>query len=250
MPPEPTEPTVVGVPSPRVDPRAAVPAQGEEPGTGEPRADEPLVRRLRAGDESAFGEIVDGWSPVMLRVARSYVSTEASAEEVVQETWLAVVRGLDRFEGRSSLRTWVFRILTNLGKTRGVRESRTTPWSSLGPDDEGGPTVDPSRFRSPDDKWPNNWTPVGMPQAWEPSPEDATLAGEIREQLAVALLQLPERQRTVVSLRDVHGLSADEVCSALSISAANQRVLLHRARARLRAELESYYRGLSSVMGS
>ncbi len=205
------------------------------------RPDDQLVARLRAGDPDAFVEIVDGWSSTMLRVARSFVSTEASAEEIVQETWLAVVRGLDGFEGRSSLRTWVFRILSNLAKTRGVREARTVPWSSLSLDDEG-PTVDPDRFRGPDDdRWPGHWTEAGQPQPWHTSPVASAIGGEIRQMLAAALQLLPDRQRTVVSLRDIHGLSAEEVCTTLGISAANQRVLLHRARARLRSALEEYY---------
>ncbi|MGZ4594292.1 MAG: RNA polymerase sigma factor [Actinomycetes bacterium] len=202
--------------------------------------DEVLVGRLRAGDADAFAEVVDGWSTTMLRVARSFVSTEASAEEIVQETWLAVVRGLDGFEGRSSLRTWVFRILSNLAKTRGVREARTVPWSSITVDDDE-PTVDPHRFRGPDEQWPGGWTVAGLPRPWEPSPLASVMAGEIRQMLAVALQLLPDRQRTVVSLRDIHGLSSDEVCATLGISAANQRVLLHRARARLRTALEDYY---------
>jgi RNA polymerase sigma-70 factor (ECF subfamily) len=187
---------------------------------------------------------------MMLRLARTFVSTDASAQEVVQETWLAVVRGLDRFEGRSTVKTWVFRILTNLGKTRGVREARSVPLSSLSPTDTVATTVDPSRFRGADDEWSNHWTPVGSPRAWSPSPEAAALSGEIRSQVASALQELPERQRTVVSLRDVDGLSADEVCVALDISSANQRVLLHRGRARLRQTLEDYYRGLMPMMSS
>lgn len=205
--------------------------------------DHELVSRLRAGDEAAFTHVVEGWSRAMLRVARSYVSTEATAEEIVQETWLAVFRGLVGFEERSSLRTWVFRILINLARTRGVREARAVPWSSLGPPEIGRPSVGVDRFRGQDDEDTRQWTRVGQPRPWEPSPEDAALAGEIRVQLAQALLLLPERQRTVVSLRDVHGLSAEEVCLALDISPANQRVLLHRARAKLRAVLEDYYRG-------
>lgn len=212
----------------------------------EPRDDTELVARLRAGDEAAFADIVDAWSPMMLRMARTFVSTDASAQEVVQEAWLAVLSGLDRFEGRSTLRTWAFRILSNIGKTRGVRESRSVPWSSL-PPAEVGPTVDASRFRGPDDEWPGHWTPVGVPRAWQPSPEDATLAGEIRREVARALEDLPARQRAVVSLRDVHGLSADEVCDALGLSAANQRVLLHRGRARVREALETYYQGREPV---
>lgn len=200
-----------------------------------------LVDLLRAGDAAAFTQLVENWSPLMLRLARAYVSTQASAEEIVQESWLAVIRGLDRFEGRSSLRTWVFRILTNQAKTRGIREARTVPWSSVVPEGQG-PTVDPDRFRGLDDQWPGGWTVEGRPTAWEPSPESAAIAGEIRGRLTAALAVLPERQRIVVSLRDVHGLSSDEVCDALGITAANQRVLLHRGRAGLRASLEDYYR--------
>jgi RNA polymerase sigma-70 factor (ECF subfamily) len=233
----------------RVVPEDAVPRSRTPQMEVDRSEDAVLVARLRAGDESAFVQVVDAWSPMMLRVARTFVSTDASAQEIVQEAWLGVVRGLDRFEGRSSMRTWVFRILTNIGKTRGVREARTVPLSALSPDSTT-PTVDPSRFRGPDDEWSNGWTPVGSPQPWSPSPEDEALAGEIRGQVATALQELPERQRTVVSLRDVHGMSADEVCDALDISAANQRVLLHRGRARLRETLEDYYRGLTPVMSS
>ena len=200
-----------------------------------------LVERLRAGDGDAFTEIVDGWSPTMLWVARSFVSTDASAEEIVQEPWLAVARGLDRFEGRSSLRTWVFRILSNQAKTRGVRESRTVPWSSYAPDDEG-PTADPERFRGSGDRWPGHWTDDGVPRRWQPPPDASAIAGEIRALLAAALQLLPERQRVVVTLRDIHGQTSDEACVSLGISAANQRVLLHRGRARLHTALESYYR--------
>jgi RNA polymerase sigma-70 factor (ECF subfamily) len=210
-------------------------------------ADTALVERLRAGDESAFAGLVTRWSPMMLRVARSHVSTEASSEEIVQETWMAVIRGLDAFEGRSSLRTWVFRILTNLAKTRGVREARSVPMSSWAPAADNGPTVDPDRFQSAGGDQPHSWTPVGAPVPWEPGPEQAAVAGETRRLLAAALAELPDRQRAVVTLRDVHGLSSDEVCSTLELSQANQRVLLHRGRARLRAALEDYYRGAGEV---
>jgi RNA polymerase sigma-70 factor, ECF subfamily len=203
-------------------------------------ADHALLARLRSGDESAFADVVDSWSPMLLRVARTFVSPDASAQEVVQDTWLAVVRGLNRFEGRSSLKTWVFSILANVSRTRGVREARSLPWSSLAPAD-AGPTVDPRRFRGPEDEWPRHWTPVGSPQPWQPSPEDATVAGEVRQRIGRALTELPARQRTVVALRDVHGLSSDEVCAALTITTVNQRVLLHRGRARLRAALEDDY---------
>jgi RNA polymerase sigma-70 factor (ECF subfamily) len=213
------------------------------PGGSEAQAE--LVGRLRGGDRAAFAELVDGWSPVMLRVASLYVSTRASAEEVVQETWVAVITSLDRFEGRSSLRTWAFRILENQARSRGERDARTLPWSSAFPDDGdgSGPTVDPARFRGPDDRWPGGWTPAGRPAAWEPPPEDAAVAAEVRRELGAALAALPARQRTVVELRDVHGLTADEVCERLGLSEGNQRILLHRGRAKLRARLEDVYRG-------
>ncbi|NYJ08574.1 RNA polymerase sigma factor [Petropleomorpha daqingensis] len=206
-----------------------------------------LLERLRAGDRTAFAELVDAWSPVLLRVALLHVSTRASAEEVVQDTWLAVIGQLDRFEGRSSLRTWVFRILENQARTRGVREARAVPWSSAFPDqaEDTGPTVDPRRFRGPDDRWPGGWTPAGRPAGWEPPPEDAAVAAEIRRELRAALDELPERQRTVVELRDVHGLSSEEICATLGLSPGNQRILLHRGRARLRARLEDVYRSAS-----
>jgi RNA polymerase sigma-70 factor (ECF subfamily) len=204
-----------------------------------------LVDRLRAGHRETFAELVDAWSPVLLRVALLYVSTRATAEEVVQDTWLAVISRLDGFEGRSSLRTWVFRILENQARSRGVREARAVPWSSAfvgdGTDD-GGPTVDPSRFRGAGDRWPGGWTPAGRPAPWEPPPEDAAIAGEIRRELGAALDELPDRQRVVVELRDVHGLSAEEVCAQLGVSPGNQRILLHRGRARLRTRLEDVYR--------
>lgn len=223
----------------------------ETPGTKtSDTADTSLVDRLRAGDADAFAEIVRAWSPMMLRVARTYVSTDASAQEVVQDAWLAMIRGLDRFEGRSSLRTWMLAILGNLGRSRGVREARTLPWSSVGPAEDDRPLVDPDRFRGPDDQWPRHWTPVGQPRPWPRSPEEETMAAEGRSQLEHGLAQLPERQRTVVTLRDIHGLTSDEVCDILGLTASNQRVLLHRARSRLRAHLELYYTANASAMGT
>ncbi len=166
------------------------------------------------------------------------MSGHAAAEEAVQETWLAVVRGLDSFQGRSSLRTWTFRILMNVARRQGARDRRMVPWSH--PEDDGiGPTVDPDRFRGPGEKWAGGWTQAGAPRAW--GPEAAVLSAEIRSLLGRALDQLPARQRAVVGLRDVHGLSAEEVCEALDVNSANQRVLLHRGRARLRQILEDYY---------
>jgi RNA polymerase sigma-70 factor, ECF subfamily len=216
-----------------------------------------LIGRLRAGDAAAFEEIVTAWSPLMLRVARAHVSTGASAEEVVQEAWLGMIKGLDRFEGRSALRTWVLRILVNIAKTRGAREARTVPWSAINENrgenegenrgENGGPTVDPARFRGAGDAWAGHWTPGGEPRAWEPLPEDAVLSAEVRALLVAALDTLPERQRAVVGLRDVHGLSAGEVCDLLGLTPANQRVLLHRGRARVRAVLERRYQETGEV---
>jgi RNA polymerase sigma-70 factor, ECF subfamily len=195
-----------------------------------------LVASLRAGDEATFARLVNEWSRPMLLLARGFVSTEASAEEVVQDTWLAVIRGLDGFQGRSALRTWVYRILVNIAKTRGVREHRSIPWSSLG-DDDSGPTVDPDTFRGPEDPYTGGWK--SFPPEWR-SAEDGALDSEIRDHLRLALEQLPDRQRVVLTLRDVLGCSSDEVCDLLDVSAANQRVLLHRARAAARAVLAAY----------
>jgi RNA polymerase sigma-70 factor, ECF subfamily len=236
------------MPTPQAGPSAVAAAVLE--GGSPAQAD--LVDRLRAGNRETFAELVDAWSPVLLRVALLYVSTRATAEEVVQDTWLAVISRLDRFEGRSSLRTWVFRILENQARSRGVREARTVPWSSAFADDgrdDGGPTVDPSRFRGPGDRWPGGWTPAGRPAPWVPPPEDAAVAGEVRRALGAALDELPDRQRVVVELRDVHGLSAEEVCAQLGVSPGNQRILLHRGRARLRARLEDVYRGTAGAGG-
>jgi RNA polymerase sigma-70 factor (ECF subfamily) len=225
------------------------PLRSRAPDDDQP-ADTPLVERLRTGDADAFAEIVRAWSPMMLYVARKYVSTDASAQEVVQEAWLAMIQGLDKFAGRSSLRTWMLAILGNIGRSRGVREARTVPLSSLGPDEDDTPAVDPDRFRGPDDKWPRNWTPLGKPRPWPRSPEDEVVAAESRSELESGLADLPERQRTVVTLRDIHGLSSDEVSSFLGLSAGNQRVLLHRGRSRLRGLLELHYAAGEPVMGT
>ena len=200
--------------------------------------DDALVSRLRGHDETAFALVLDAWSGGMLRLARSFVSTADSAAEVVQETWLAVIQSLDGFEGRSSLKTWVYRILVNTAKRRGIREGRVIPLSSLVPDSDEGPTVDPSRFREAGQPYPGHWKE--FPAPW-PSPEQAALDGEVRVQVTRALAELPERQRIVITLRDVEGYDSDEVCAILEITAANQRVLLHRARAFVRGRLEEYF---------
>ena len=199
-----------------------------------------LLPRLRDRDEAAFALVVDAWSAGMLRLARSFVTTDASAHEVVQDAWLAVVIGLHTFEGRSALRTWVYRILVNTAKRRGEREHRVVPWSSWEPDtvERDGPAVDPARFRSPTEPYAGHWRE--FPAPW-PTPESEALSGELEGVLTAAVDHLPDRQRIVVVLRDVEGHTTDEVCAILDITAANQRVLLHRARAAVRAELERYF---------
>jgi RNA polymerase sigma-70 factor (ECF subfamily) len=205
--------------------------------------DDELVAGLRRGDESVFRDLFDRSYPTMKRVARSYVRSDAVAEEVVQETWMAVVTGIDRFEGRSALGTWIFSILTNQAKSHCAREQRAMPLSSLGPADGDGPVVDPDRFQKDDEAWPGHWaTP---PRPWQ-KPERRLLSLETREQLAQAMAKLPERQRVIVALRDVEGLSSAEVRELLGLSQENQRVLLHRGRSRLRAALESHFDGVET----
>jgi RNA polymerase sigma-70 factor, ECF subfamily len=194
-----------------------------------------LVERLRAGDEETFAALVDGWSGWMLRLAREHVPTASAAEEVVQETWLAVLQGLDRFRGDAALRTWVYRILLNQAKRRGVRERRTVPFASLAPEDDG-PTVDPARFQGTGEPHPGGWR--RFPEEW---PEQVALTREVHRVVAEALDELPPRQRVVVALRDLDGHTAEEVCEVLGISPGNQRVLLHRGRAVVRAHLERYF---------
>jgi len=204
------------------------------------QADSDLVSQLRAGDETAFAQLVDEWSPTMLRFARSFVDSPQSAEDVVQDTWLGMLSGLARFEGRSSLRTWAFSILVNRATTRGAREARTLTWSSL--DSREGPSAE-DRFGDPGAEHPLPWTSIDVPSRWDTVPENVALSREVLYQLDQALSGLPPRQRKVVSMRDVCGMTADEVCATLNISPQNQRVLLHRARAALRAALADYYRG-------
>jgi RNA polymerase sigma-70 factor, ECF subfamily len=199
--------------------------------------DHELVQRLREGDEAAFAELIDSYGATMLRVAQMYVRDRATAEEVVQETWLAVLNGIDRFEGRSSLKTWLFRILTNRAKTRGERDGRMVPFSSLaGASVEGNePSVDPDRFLGPDSPHPGAWAapPVGWPQ-------EKLLERETLGVIEMAIDELPEAQREVILLRDVDGWEPMEVSDILGITDGNQRVLLHRARSKVRAALEEY----------
>jgi RNA polymerase sigma-70 factor (ECF subfamily) len=202
--------------------------------------EERLLAQLRAGDEAAFRDLVSRHDRAMKRVALTFVRSPSVADEVVQETWLAVIRGLERFEGRSSLKTWIFRILTNRAQSRGAREARVTPFSSLMPSQEDdGPTVDPDRFLPPGHAAAGYWTVA--PSHFFELPEDRLLAAETSALVAAAIEQLPERQQQVIRLRDVEGWDADEVCGCLELSAANQRVLLHRARSAVRAKLEEYF---------
>ena len=199
--------------------------------------DHELVQRLREGDEMAFAELIDRYGAMMLRVAQMYVRDRATAEEVVQETWLAVLNGIDRFEERSSLKTWLFRILTNRAKTRGQRDGRMVPFSALaGADPEGDePSVDPDRFLGPDSPHPGAW--AAPPVAW---PEERLLERETLGVIEMAIDDLPEAQRDVILLRDVDGWTPMEVSDVLGITDGNQRVLLHRARSKVRAALERY----------
>jgi RNA polymerase sigma-70 factor, ECF subfamily len=200
-----------------------------------------LVERLRAGDEEAFMDLVVNWSPSMLRVARMYVPSQAVAEDVVQETWLGVLNGIDRFEGRSSLRTWVFSILVNRARTRGERERRTVPFAALARDSEsedGFSAVDADRFVGSGNEI-GSW--ASPPVRWWEEPERALDSSEAVQRIEGEIEKLPEMQRLVITMRDVDGLSSEEVRSALDISETNQRVLLHRARAKVRAALEDYY---------
>jgi RNA polymerase sigma-70 factor (ECF subfamily) len=199
--------------------------------------DAALVERLRAGDQAAFAQIVQEWSPLMLHVARTIVVNRASAEECVQEAWIGVIRGLDGFEGRSRLRTWTLSIVTHIARRRAERDGRIVPVASLDGDD--APAVDPRRFRAPGEQWAGGWTESGAPRSWDPEP--AALAGEAISVLMNGLDALPPRQRAVVALHDIHGVSSEEICEALGLTAANQRVLLHRGRSHLRRLLERYY---------
>lgn len=203
-------------------------------------AEADLLARLRAGDEKAFEALVARLYGTMLTVARTYVKDRAVAEEVVQETWLGVINGLERFEGRSSLKTWILSILVNQAKTRGTREARSIPFAALAPDDHA-PAVDPDRFRGPHEPYTGGWR--SFPANWN---ANAGSIVEDRETLRVAMraiAELPLTQQTVIRMRDIEGYSPEEVCAVLGVSEANQRVLLHRARSRVRTALERHIDG-------
>lgn len=201
-------------------------------------ADLALAERLRAGDEDAFMALVERLQPSMLRVARMFVSTQAVAEECVQECWLGVLQGLGRFEGRSSLRTWIFRILTNIAKTRGQREGRSVPFASLTGDDLDAPSFDPAMFLGDGETWAGHWS--SLPSDWRGVPEERLLSAETRTVVARVLDELPPMQAEVLRLRDVAGWTSEEVRNALDLTETNQRVLLHRARAKIRRALDEY----------
>jgi RNA polymerase sigma-70 factor, ECF subfamily len=206
--------------------------------------DRALVELLRVGDETAFMMLVDELGPSMRRVARMYVSTDAVADEVVQETWLGVLKGLHGFEGRSTLRTWIFRILVNTAKTRGQREHRSVPFASLAGDDLDAPTFDPGAFLASGDA-EGSWST--LPFDWRGMPEERAEATETMHVVGGAIAMLPPMQAEVIRMRDVLGWSSEEVRNALDISETNQRVLLHRARAKVRGALEQHFRTVSET---
>jgi RNA polymerase sigma-70 factor (ECF subfamily) len=202
--------------------------------------DRRIVKALQAGDEKVFMELVESLGPSMLRVAQLFVRSRAVAEEVVQEAWLGVLSGIGRFEGRSSLKTWIFRILTNIAKTRSEREGRSVPFSSLGGDDleSGESSVEPDRFLPDGDRWAGHW--ASSPRRFDAQPEGRLLSGETMGIVQRVVETLPEVQRAVLTMRDIAGFPAEEVCVALGLSEVNQRVLLHRARSKVRGALETY----------
>jgi RNA polymerase sigma-70 factor (ECF subfamily) len=200
-------------------------------------ADLAIVERLRAGDETTFVMLVEEHQPAMLRIARMYVSSRAVAEEVVQEAWLGIVKGLDAFEGRSSLRTWMYRIVANIAKTRGQREGRSIPFSALSGDDDE-PAVDAEWFQATTERSPGGWRT--FPNDWRGIPEERLVAHETRVRIGRAIDALPPLQAEVIRMRDVLGWTSEEVRNALDLSETNQRVLLHRARSCVRREVDAY----------
>ena len=204
-----------------------------------------LIERLRSGDESAFLTLIDRYHNPMIRLAQSYVRCAGIAEEVVQEAWMGVLHGIDRFEGRSGLKTWLFTILVNRAKTRGEKEGRSICFSDcFGGDSEMSQSkqafsVSPERFRLASDCWPDQW--VSNPNRWEIRPEDHALQQELQAKILREIEKLPQTQKLVITMRDIEGWTSEEVCGILEISQSNQRVLLHRARSRVRDALEIYF---------
>jgi RNA polymerase sigma-70 factor, ECF subfamily len=202
-----------------------------------------LIERLRSGDEASFSALVDLYQPAMLRLAMAYISPRALAEEVVQDAWLGVLKGLNTFESRSSLKTWIYRILTNCAKTRAQREGRVLSFSALEALDTDADfaAVGPERFQGADEKWPGNWR--AFPSDWNAIPEQRLLSQETRDCILRSIDGLPPRQREVITLRDIEGWTPGETCHALGMTEQNQRVLLHRARSKVRRALEQYFEG-------
>lgn len=203
--------------------------------------DAELVAALRRGDEAAFTSLVEELNPALTRLAMAHVPSRAIAEEVVQDTWVGVINGIDRFEGRSALRTWIFQILLNKARSKGVREKRVLPFASFRRRaEEGGdePAVDPDRFQGRRGEQPGGW--ARPPIEWQ-APEEKLASDEARDVMLRAIAALPARQREVLTLRDIQGYSAAEARNALDVSETNQRVLLHRARSKVRAELERHF---------
>ncbi|MFQ5961541.1 MAG: RNA polymerase sigma factor [Candidatus Methylomirabilales bacterium] len=220
---------------------------GPEGSTGNPTLasplearDVPLLEALRRGEEAAFVTLLERYHQPLLRLATFFVKNWAVAEEVVQETWLGVFQGIDRFEARSSLKTWIFRILANRAKSRARREGRTPSLSSLATSEieAAEAAVEPGRFQGAHEELPNHW--ASPPKSWGENPEKRLLAQETRAQIQTAISTLPEAQQVVITLRDVNQLTPEEVCNILEISETNQRVLLHRARSRVRRVLEEH----------
>jgi RNA polymerase sigma-70 factor, ECF subfamily len=203
--------------------------------------DTQLVAALKRRDEAAFVGLVERYQRPLLRLALVYCRSLAIAEEIVQDTWLGVIQGIDRFEGRASFKTWLFQILVNRARTRAEREGRAISFSSLAEEGEapGEPAVPPERFRPLDDKWPNNW--AVPPRSWGESADAGLLADETMDLVKRAIAQLPSAQQQVITLRDIEGWTSEDICNVLVISETNQRVLLHRARSRVRSALESHF---------
>jgi RNA polymerase sigma-70 factor (ECF subfamily) len=212
-----------------------------QPAMGPPGEEAGLIQALRSGDEAAFAALLDTHHAALVRLAMVYVHNHAVAEEVAQETWLGVLQGLDRFEARSSLKTWIFHILVNRAKTRAAREGRHIPFSAVwNPDLEPAePAVSPERFLSADHpQWPHHW--AAPPRSWGNSPEERLVSRETLGYIREAVATLPPSQREVITLRDIEGWTSQEVCNLLGVTETNQRVLLHRARSKVRRALEQY----------
>jgi RNA polymerase sigma-70 factor, ECF subfamily len=219
--------------------KATAPAL-EAPTGGVAAAEQELLQGLRARDEAAFSRLIEEYHGPLLRLALTFVSNREAAEDVVQETWIAVLQGVDRFEGRSSLKTWLFRILANRAKTRGVKDARVIPFTALAAAETEAdePAVDPDRFRPAGEQFAGHW--ISSPQSWDDIPEARLMSGETMAVIQKAIDSLPPAQRAAIVMRDVNLMSSEEVCNELGVSETNQRVLLHRARSKVRRALEVY----------